>query len=228
VQLSILLTCLQQTGVATAEPSENPPCNGLASHFSDDPGEWLQAARIIGDDRAYFRWQLGSECLTEPINQCRTPAQSYLIRGDRIVVTGSVPGYVCVAYSKTAHEPRQFFGWIPAAQVEVEKPGAATSPLHAWIGIWRQSSATISLRADGELLHAVGKAIWQGRSAPHFGAFDHSAHPVGNTLTMGMQSDPDGCQIQLILLGELLAASDNQHCGGNNVSFTGFYARKAK
>lgn len=224
-----LFVWLPVAQMASADPISDtrPRCNaGIAVHFSDDPTQWLRAGRIVGDNRAYFRWQIGAECTAEPVNQCMSPGHSYLVPGDLVAVAGTVPGFACVSYAKTAREKRKFFGWIAADQVKIEDPAESKRPLTAWAGSWRNSNATIRIRVDRASLHAEGRAIWRGRGDPHFGEFAYSSVPVGDTVTLGVGGDVGSCQVQLLALGELLVATDNGNCGGANVSFTGFYARK--
>jgi hypothetical protein len=90
---------------------------------------------------------------------------------------------------------------------------------------WQNQGAKISIEERDGLLHAVGHAVWQGRSDPHFGEFDLVGASDATGLTLMDKKDPGSCTIRLALIGNLLAASDNMRCGGFNVTFTGFYPR---
>jgi hypothetical protein len=221
--LSVMCAALDQVAGAAANPVAR--CNGIADHFSDDPTTWLRAGRIVGDTRAYLRWQVGDECAREPINDCLTPTRSYLVPGDLVAVAGSVPGFVCVSYAKSARQKRNIFGWLAEEQVKVESPTAEARSSDDWVGTWHASAATLSISAAGPSLHVSGHAAWQKLAAPHFGDLDYSAIPVGDTLTLDAGGGTGTCKVQLLRLGELLVATDNQNCGAPNVSFTGFYAR---
>jgi hypothetical protein len=229
LRIAALLLAASVLGlVGDAYAGEAPPrCLGLASHSSDSPAHWLKVGKIVGKDRAYFQWQIGTECLSHPINECRTPGHSYLIPGDIVIISSTAPGYVCANFSKTAREQRNYFGWIPAGQVELLGPIESTFPLEAWVGTWtNRGSSKITIRSKGNKLYAEGEAIWQGPSDPHFGEFSYEGTPSSNSMVLEAIDDPKGCKLQLILTSTLLIAADNMRCGGYNVTFTGFYRRK--
>ena len=74
-------------------------------------------------------------------------------------------------------------------------------------------------------MHAEGEATWQGSRDPHFGDFAYTATPNGNTVKLGNEGD---CQVELLMLGNFMAAQDNHACGGANVTFSGFYVQHQK
>jgi hypothetical protein len=209
------------TSTAYADGSETTQqCIGLHSHFADDPNSWIRVGRIVGDTPAVFRPSLGFECSSMP-GQCR----SYVVGGDLVAIIGEASGYACVQYSKTGKERRNYLGWIPVDRIKVDESAASRNQLSLWIGTWQNQAAKISIEERDGLLHAVGHAVWQGRSDPHFGEFDLVGAPDATGLTLMDKEAPRSCTIRLALIGNLLAASDNMLCGGFNITFTGFYPR---
>lgn len=105
-------------------------------------------------------------------------------------------------------------GWIPASRW-AEGGSASTS---AWIGVWQNDHAKLSITSADGRLHVVGNAIWQGAGDPHFGSFTFDA-PLG-TDVVGLTGE---CEVQIRKVGDFLFAQDNKQCGGMNVSFDGLY-----
>lgn len=199
-------------------------CNGLSGKRPPESLGSLKVGHIVGSDRAYFQWGLGASCQSEE-HHCRPPLEPYVVPGDRVAVVGSTEGFLCVEYPSQQAFKGRFFGWLPVGQVSTDQEGYAVRSLDAWQGTWHQGGATINIQSDGKALRVVGHATWQGRGAPHFGEFDYAAIPNGNTLTLDSGERGASCEVVLLALGELTAVIDNLNCGGENVSFSGFYTR---
>jgi len=198
---------------------QSASCNGLAGSGYLEPLEPLKAGHIVGKERAYFLWSIGAS----PFQPANKP---YLVAGDAVAVVKSAPGYVCVAYPKNKNSNMGTNGWLPANQVKIDEPREVPAKLKQWVGTWRSGTAEkLIIRLDGNALHVEGHAWWQGRSDPHFGEFSYNAAPIGNFVTFGNERD---CQVQLLMLGNFIAAQDNHGCGGTNVTFSGFYVRHHK
>jgi hypothetical protein len=186
--------------------------------MDDASAETLHAARIVGGGRAYFL--RGAGC---PAAQgCRLERQPYLITGDPIAVDLSRPGFVCAHFSNGRSE---LSGWIPADRAQEIPP--ATPPVSAWTGTWRLRENEIRLQATGDRVHGEGDAVWQGPNPNQVhGNFSADAIPADNHLRFVADAPPGECRLSLTLLADLLAVTDNQGCGGQNVTFSGLYVPK--
>jgi hypothetical protein len=102
------------------------------------------------------------------------------------------------------------------------------SSASAWTGTWRLRDNEIRLYATGDRVHGEGDAVWQGPNPNqvHVGNFSAKATPTDNHLRFTADVPPSECKLSLTLLVDLLAVTDNQACGGQNVTFSGLYARK--
>jgi hypothetical protein len=109
-------------------------------------------------------------------------------------------------------------------------PGGLNLKPQDWLGKWRyyDNSIEISKSGAGELA-VKGNAFWQGLGDNiHIGELDHKAKPTGNILKLGENETSEyDCKVTMRLLGKYLIASDNNNCGGANVTFSGVY-RKTK
>ena len=212
------------TGIDSARGAEVSECDGLGSE--NMPA--LRVGQIVGTDRAYFlTWMLSPECRANS-QKCRQDRQPYVIPGDRVVVTGVVPGFVCAAYSKNGRSDVD--GWLPEKQVKIEDPAKSPQQLTRWVGEWsgQYASAWIDIgRGKGHTLHAVGHA--ELREGEYEGDFEGDLSVIGNTAKVNDEVVGNyGCVVSLLLLGGLMAVTDNEACGGLNVRFIGWFIRQRK
>jgi hypothetical protein len=201
---------------------DGPLVNGIPS-VRMLPMPDLTTGEVVGVGPSFFLWAMDSTCSADP-KKCRPPNQPYLVARDPVVITASIPGYLCVTYAKKAQ--RYYTGWMPTNRVDIDPVAASAIPLSSWVGTWRDGSTTIILSRRGHQLLVYGDAVWQGLSDPHFGEINAVGTPEGNTLTLGTSDQPVGCYVKLLRTRNLLVAVDNGGCGGANVTFSGFYIRK--
>jgi hypothetical protein len=207
------------SGVA-AQVNAAPKCQPLSFMMDDALGRTLRGGKIVGDGRAYFLRD-GEGC---PAPQgCRLERQPYLIKGDPIAVDLSRPGFVCAHFSNGRSE---LTGWLPADRIQETLP--TNPPASAWTGTWHLRENEIRLQAMGDRVHGEGDAVWQGPNPNqvHVGNFSADAMPADNHLRFVADAPAGECRLSLTLLADLLAVTDNQGCGGQNVTFSGLYARK--
>ncbi|KAF0222466.1 MAG: hypothetical protein FD176_2645 [Rhodospirillaceae bacterium] len=162
--------------------------------------------------RAYFH-NGGDGC---PSEACRRKA--YVIAGDIVLVGSTSTDWTCVAFvgAKGA-----ITGWIAKDQLAL----TATNPnpsLAAWGGEWKSGRNSLSIQAqNGGSISVDGLALWGDGPAPRTGEVQGAATPAGVRASV-----KDGaCQVTLTLADDWLIASDNQQCGGLNVTFSGVYRR---
>ena len=204
--ISPLLALLLPTA-ALAEPhcdiSQFPPANtafqkGVAS---GEKGE-----------RAYFH-NGGDGC---PSEACRRKA--YVIAGDTVLVGGTSTDWACAAF---VGPKGAVTGWIAKRQLALN-PTNPNPSLAAWGGEWKSGRNSLSVQAQsGGSISVDGLALWGDGPAPHTCEVQGAATPAGNHATV-----KDGpCQVTLALADDWLIASDNNQCGGFNVTFSGVYRR---
>jgi hypothetical protein len=152
-----------------------------------------------------------------------------LTDGDRLV-TGGVEGKRVYAWFRG--RAKYLRGWLLAASVE-ELPFATHPAPKMWDGTWTVGEVRkIIIKADSstsELIIAA-YAEWHGGvngEVIHTGDVQGKAVPDRNRLVIRTGERPEDCVLELELVGELLAAQDNMHCGGMNVSFSDVYTRNA-
>lgn len=161
-----------------------------------------------------------------------------LSQGDRVIVTSA---------------PDETFScFVRIGRNNTSNPGTILTSLLAfdaergsdWLGHWQSGAEQfITIEQAGNQLEISGEATWgmfdpervarggvnvgdfSATARPKKGALSFTAGDGGNTLPYA--SDSDSCSIRMWLAGEFLVALDNNLCGGMNVTFTGFYARKA-
>jgi hypothetical protein len=170
--------------------------------------------------------------------KCRRPA--YVLPGDLLVASEEKGGLTNVEFVNARGTAS--WGWVEAAGlVRVPAPRAG-----AWLGNWSRTEADIEFkpgrRAGRLLVH--GDATW-GMSDPervkrggvNLGEFDGEIGVTGDRVIFvsgdvvvagappATGDDEYDCRVRLRLLGPYLLAKDNNHCGGNNVSFSGVYRK---
>jgi hypothetical protein len=141
-------------------------------------------------------------------------------------------GYVCATYiGKTGRETD---GWLPVTSI---KPVPAPAP--NWIGKWkRDTSASIEVkRKSASAADLSGDATWGQGEATNVGDISDTIDPRQMVQGFGTASDeqtqvpygkgdPQACAVIFKQLGPYLFASDNNICGGMNVTFSGIYTKR--
>jgi hypothetical protein len=142
-------------------------------------------------------------------------------------------GFICAAYVNA--RGRETDGWLPVSALKAVAP-----PAPNWFGKWRRdTSANIEIkRKSASAADLDGDSMWQGQSGvPNVGDISATIDPRQSvqgfgtasdeqTLTAYGKGDPQACAAIFKQLGPYLFASDNNICGGMNVTFTGVYVRR--
>ena len=176
----------------------------------------LGMARVSGKGRAYFFDDMDNCPKAE--RRCRT--SRYLVPGDRLL-TGRKHGAFTCAFFPTRGGGAA--GWVESNRLRAMAVNA-NPPLVAWLGSWGDNEIRFSSRRGA--LHVEGEAFWPAPDIPPM----NSGEIAGPVRRSGIRARyaSDGCVVDFTLLNDLLVVGDNLGCGGNNVSFTGVYARKSK
>jgi hypothetical protein len=160
--------------------------------------------------------------------------KSYLVPGDMVLVGKTNAAFSCVAYQSAA-DPQQRWtnGWLPAASLTPVTP--APSPAREdWLGAWVHADGEIDIKDaanGGVTIH--GEAIYRAAQDTHNGVIDATAKPEQGVLAFADdgsvafdKAGADACLVRMRRADALLVVEDNGHCGGVDVTFTGFYRKK--
>jgi hypothetical protein len=160
--------------------------------------------------------------------------QSYLVPGDMVLIGKTNAAYTCVSYQSAA-DPKQHWinGWLPAASLTPVAPLPA--PARAdWLGAWVHAGGEIDITnaADGGVtIH--GEAIYRAAQDTHNGVIDATVKLEQGVLAFADdgrvafdKAGADACLVRMRRAEALLVVEDNGHCGGADVTFTGFYRKK--
>lgn len=164
-----------------------------------------------------------------------------LSTGDRVIITSQPDSQLsCVVRPGSTFGYQLDSGLVLSALLEPDNERT-----DEWLGEWQgnpEQSLTIEQAED--ILDITGTASW-GMSDPerverggiNVGEFSASARSKKGRMaftvdyegeeTLPYDASSDSCSVRLWLAGEFLVASDNDRCGGMNVTFTGFYIRTA-
>jgi len=160
--------------------------------------------------------------------------KSYLVPGDMVLIGRTTAAYTCVSYQSAADsEQRWTNGWLPAASLTPVTP--APSPTRAdWLGAWVHAGGEIDINNaanGGVTVH--GEAIYRAAQDIHNGIIDATAKPEQGVLAFADggsvafdKAGADACLVRMRRAEALLVVEDNGHCGGVDVTFTGFYRKK--
>jgi len=221
LETAILLGLLAATAARAADEDLSCRNGGFPSEEKT-----IGLAQVVGADRLNFLTDTDG-CPGEDV-RCRQRA--YVVGGD-VLLTGRGHGpYVCAFFPNRGGGSA---GWVRRDRL-TPLPVAPSPPLADWVGHWANGDDTIDLTAQDGALDAAGEAYWPSANpplserpgGPNLGDLTGTARPKGNRVVFA-DPDPQACAASLTLVGSLLVVSDNNACGGMNVSFSGVYRRKA-
>ncbi|HWE45062.1 MAG TPA: hypothetical protein VG407_03455 [Caulobacteraceae bacterium] len=231
----------QITTTTQQASGENPPAPVLVPGLTCNSAGFLTetanpgVAKVVTSE-VHFITDHGDGC---PSDGPACQAKSFVMRGDT-VMTGVANGpYVC------AFSPAKggIAGWVKPSDI-TEASVPSTPPLEAWAGAWRLGDTVITLAVRDNNLVADGTAPIAGApiaavkpavpadanaaapaapTAPPAGKMSGVAQPVGDTVEFAA-ADPNGCRVDLRLIGPFLAAKDNGQCGGQG-RFAGVFRK---
>lgn len=190
--------------------------NGL---FPSEPPFAL--AQVIGAGRAWFHEDMEG-CPDRGI-ACRQRA--YVVAGDRVVTNRSHAAFTCAFFPSRGGGTA---GWVAGERLRMLAV-PANPPAAAWLGRWSSAgNPEIRITAQANGMTVSGQSFWPGRGSAaeypsqHIGEIDGPLVRQGNRARYG---DEDDCEVEFTLLGDLMVAGDNSHCGGANVTFSAVYRR---
>ncbi len=220
VILSGLLALMCISVATRAQEVEDYPANWCRNGlFASDRAEF-KLAKVGGNraSRTHFFRDDEDDC---PNSTAKCEMKSYLIAGDRVLVSRKYGRWICAWYQP--QKGSETVGWLPADKLLVSEQSARPLPAN-WIGLWKYGKNSLDIRRDGKTgrLKVKGSAIWEGsRDNVHVGGVEAAAQPEGNELALVEEE----CRVTLKLVGDYLVAEDNSQCGGVNVRFNGVFRK---
>lgn len=169
--------------------------------------------------------------------QCETDAPCsdkslFVVGGDKLL-TGGTDSEGVYAWYRVGR--KYLRGWLPPGKIK-NLPFDRNPALRSWEGTWTAGTAqriVIKVETGSHQLTVGARAEWygtrlaDGQQVVHKGDVTGSATPEGNRLVIRSGDKPYQCVLVLELVGEILGAEDNMHCGGMNVGFSDAYVRDA-
>jgi hypothetical protein len=215
----VMLTCVCAEEAAAQNAGGNPP-NWCRNGLFPSEGTEFKLAQVTGIKGARIHFFSDTDGCPDAKAKC--VMRSYLIPGDRVLISKRYGPWICSWY-----QPRkgsETVGWLPAESLVISSEQDARPPSEGWVGLWKYYDQSLNIRRDSKagFLRVKGDAIWRGLGDNvHEGSVEGSARSQGNELTL-----VDGeCRVSLRLVGDYIVASDNSQCGGANVRFDGVYRR---
>ncbi len=156
--------------------------------------------------------------------------KSYLVNKDKVLTAHPEGDWVCIYY---LGKKSDLAGWVQKNKIAIEAY-ERNPEIKSWQGKWAsvggKDANVLNIEAlPSGMLHIVGNASWYGGKNSyggeiiHIGEADFTVKPNGNLVVT--EESEDLCQINLQLFGYYLVSTDNNKCGGVNVSFSGIYKR---
>ncbi len=213
-------------------------CTGYGA-LNDNPA--VDAARVASADKRVAFVKNASDDKACPADTAACRRKAFLVPGNAVLVSGRAGGFVCATFVDA--KGIETDGWLPAAAVSVEPPGAAPTP-QDWSGTWVRDEATIKIKPGaGHGLAIAGDATFGAhdpdrvkRGGVNIGAIAARTVATGDHLAFAMGDDDKtlpvtagdayACKVWMRRVGAYLLVDDNNNCGGMNVSFRGTYARR--
>jgi hypothetical protein len=205
----------------TPPPEQGAPTPDPASCVTYDGAYALAPLmRVRGAADSQVRFQDRAEAC--PANgECDGRRDGYVIGGDVVLASAPVNGFRCVYAPTTGGDLAA--GFLPAAELEAAGDAEPLTP-EFLAGRWGHLGETeIAFTRSGAALSVKGQATYETGvpGGVHTGELDG---PV--TLADGAaRYAVDGCEVTARRRGPFLIVSDNNACGGMNVSFGGVYTR---
>jgi hypothetical protein len=189
-------------------------CNG----FSPSDAKGLSLMRATGAPRTYFLKDKDAKGCPSDAKACHA---SYILPGQEVIADKRAGGFICAFFPNTSGGSA---GWVRADALTPSPVQPNLHPVPAnWVGHWANGDNAIDIKLSGKALNGSGQAFWNGgNDNVHDGAFDGTAKPSGTDVSF---KDGD-CSVSATLFGDYLFVTDNDNCGGMNVSFNGVYRRK--
>jgi hypothetical protein len=191
-----------------------------------DANHLVSIAKIIADRPQVHFIKNASDDPTCPADRESCLQPDYLAPGDLVLLGKTHGAYSCVSYqSADDRSQRWTVGWLPSASLTPVTPSAAPS-LTDWSGHWIHAGGHIDIRRGRRgYLRIAGEQVYPAAQNVHSGVIHATAKPAHGVLQF-TSADARDCMVRMQRIAALLVVEDNDQCGGQLVTFTGFYRRK--
>jgi hypothetical protein len=227
--VAIALATLAAAAPAFAEEAA-ADCMG----FDFDAKKPVMISRIEATAPKAFFMRGASDNASCPADTAACRGHAYLVPGD-IVLTGKTHGaYTCVAFQSLRDKAQIWAnGWVASASLAPVAPAAAPQ-VADWTGTWSHTGGEIKIKpAKNGKLSIVGEHTYPVAGGVRTGDIAADVKPEGGVVAFVDGDDKPfdkaeegDCQVRMQRVGTVLVVEDNGACGGNMVTFTGFYQRK--
>jgi len=168
---------------------------------------------------------------TEPCPKdkpCGSRQKAYLVSGDVVFAGPPNRGFRCAYYGRP--NGKIIAGFIPIDNLKAlaEDPGMSIDFV---IGTWNYENDSIGIKAAAAgQVSGDGQATYQTAETVNEGSLSAQAPLAAGQkeLVFKEGNDESSCVVKLHRRGPYLVASDNNNCGGLNVSFSGIYTKAKK
>jgi hypothetical protein len=209
-----------EAALADEQPKVEQECLSYDSAYENAP--LCVVKSDLGAGRAYLYKQTQ---LCPKDKPCGSSQKAYLVGGDVVFAGPPNRGFRCVYYGSS--NGRIVAGFIPAENLKAiaEDNGMSIDFL---IGTWKYESNSIEIKASAAgKVSGDGQAYYQTAETVNEGSFSAQAPLAAGQkeLVFKEGNDESSCVVKLHRRGPYLVASDNNNCGGLNVSFSGIYTK---
>ena len=209
-----------EAALADEQPKVEQECLSYDSAYENAP--LFVVKSDLGAERAYLYKQTQ---LCPKDKPCGSRQKAYLVGGDVVFAGPPNRGFRCVYYGSS--NGKIVAGFIPAENLKAiaEDNGMSIDFL---IGTWKYESNSIEIKASAAgKVSGDGQAYYQTAETVNEGSFSAQAPLAAGQkeLVFKEGNDESSCVVKLHRRGPYLVASDNNNCGGLNVSFSGIYTK---
>jgi hypothetical protein len=209
--------------LADEQPKVEQECLSYDSAYENAP--LFVVKTNPGNERAYLYKQAKPCPKDQP---CGSRQKAYLVSGNAVFAGPPNRGFRCAYYGRP--NGKIVAGFIP---IENLKPLAEDDGMSIdfVIGTWNYENDSIEIKAAAAgQVSGIGQASYQTAETVNEGSFSAKARLAAGQkeLVFNEGDDESSCVVKLRRRGPYLVASDNNNCGGLNVSFSGIYTRGRK
>jgi hypothetical protein len=206
--------------LADEQPKVEQECLSYDSAYENAP---LFVVKISSGDEHAWLYNQTQPCPKE--KPCGSRQKAYLVSGDVVFAGPTNRGFRCAYYGRSNGKIVAGFILIENLKPLVEDTSMSSDFV---IGTWNYESDSIKIEAAAAgKVSADGQASYQTAETVNEGSLSAQAPLAAGQkeLVFKEGDDESSCVVKLHRRGPYLVASDNNNCGGLNVSFSGIYTR---